>query len=153
MPALKARTATIDPKLTPRKTANPLLWFISQMNHPETQTPQAVIDHIERMFQRLPTQATSSHRFDYDLAFLHYQKLSCRLNLLRSQHELMRLTPTDKNYLPASKATAMWIAMDAKFNKARVKELKQRKAKKHGGPSPQGFNIPERQDGGVIMGE
>ena len=134
------------PPLTKQKSANPLLCFIDQINHPSTKAPQAVIDHINRMFKRVPREARSSLKFDYDMAFSHYKKLSCRLNLMRSQYELMLLTPSDRGYLLASKATALWMTIDAKFKEHRVKALKQQPRKTVRGTSPLGSLFPERHD-------
>jgi len=156
MPFTSTKRGTVKPpphQLTKWKLSNPLLLFMAEINDRATHTPRPIIDHINRIFLDLPPQAKNARGFDYDLAYLYYLKISCRVNLLCSQHALMRLTPADKGYLPAAKVTAQWMAMDAKFNKARVKELKQRKQKKQKGSSPTGFTFPERQDGGIVMGE
>ncbi len=127
-----------------RRNSNPLLWFIDQMN--ASKVPSPVRDHIIRLATKLPRKCLNVTGFSYDDAYTAMKALMVRMNLMRSQYELMN-TPTDhKSYFTVSKTTAIWIGADAKFKSIKtVRRLPKKERMKAKVPSGD-FIVPERED-------
>lgn len=78
--------------------------------------PRIVLRQIWHVFQSVPADVRD---WDADYAQDEAQRIGAHVHWLRANHELLRLNPTERAFLTASKATSLWMNLRVKLNNER----------------------------------